>query len=47
VHPIDAGKVLDVEIINFIVPDALSHSCSKITYFTICDAVTHISNIQC
>jgi len=47
VHTIDAGKVFAVVIIGFTLPDALSYTCSEITYFTISDAVTHISNIQC
>jgi hypothetical protein len=47
VHNIDAGKVFVVEIIGFILPDALSHSYSETTYFTISDAIAHISNIQC
>jgi hypothetical protein len=46
VNIIDAGKVFVVETIGFILPDAFSHSCSEITYFTISDAITHISNIQ-
>jgi hypothetical protein len=47
VHTIDAGKVFAVEIIGFNLPDALSHSCSEITYLTISDAITQISNIEC
>lgn len=47
VHTIVAGKMFAVEIIGFTLPDALSYSCSEITYFTISDTIAHISNIQC
>jgi len=47
VRTIDAGTVFVVEIVGFILPDALSHSCSEMTYLTTSDAIAHISNIQC